>query len=227
VSDVETLTTRRRLQDAALDLFDRVGFDDATIDDIAEAAGTSRRTFFRYFATKEDAAVADFAGRIELLDRLLSEERRADQSAIDQVIEAGRTIFGSFMAEPDFYLKRYRIVFANPALIDRMTVSDRRYEDLIVRSVREEFPGELGGLHARMFASAALALTNVLVERWISDPDSDLEPFAAKGIADLRRASAAWQEPSLQSATVIILGDSQLSADEIRFRLTGDRGPRR
>lgn len=39
---------------AAIDLFAEKGFDETTVDDIAEAAGISRRSFFRYFESKSD-----------------------------------------------------------------------------------------------------------------------------------------------------------------------------
>ena len=222
MTDTMTVSTRRRLQEAALDLFEGVGFDAVTVDDIAESAGTSRRTFFRYFATKEDAAVADFDARIELLAQLLAAQRQPGHSAIDHVTEAGRVVLSHFLAEPDFYLKRYRIVLANAALVDRMTAADRRYEELVALAVLEDFPGELGGLHARMFAAAALAVTNAVVERWIADPDSDPEPFATTAITELGRAAAAWQGHSRQPSQVIILGNSQLGAEEIRRRLESD-----
>jgi len=45
---------RDAIWDAAIDLFDRKGFDETTVDEIAEAAGTSRRSFFRYFESKSD-----------------------------------------------------------------------------------------------------------------------------------------------------------------------------
>lgn len=46
--------TRRALRDAALKLFASHGYDATTIEEIAERAGVSTRTFFRYFPTKED-----------------------------------------------------------------------------------------------------------------------------------------------------------------------------
>jgi AcrR family transcriptional regulator len=45
----------------AMELFDKKGFDGVTVDEIAAASGISRRSFFRYFATKEDIVVAGHA----------------------------------------------------------------------------------------------------------------------------------------------------------------------
>ncbi|MFC7575072.1 TetR family transcriptional regulator [Klenkia terrae] len=46
--------TRARIEAAALDLFTRHDFETVTADEVADAAGISRRTFFRHFATKAD-----------------------------------------------------------------------------------------------------------------------------------------------------------------------------
>jgi len=48
---------RQELADAAWELFDREGYEATTVAEIAAAAGVSRRTFFRYYASKEDVLV--------------------------------------------------------------------------------------------------------------------------------------------------------------------------
>ena len=56
--------TRTRIESAALDLFTAQGFEQVTIDEIADAAGISRRTFFRYVGAKADAVWGDFDAHV-------------------------------------------------------------------------------------------------------------------------------------------------------------------
>ena len=64
------LRTRRALADQALTLFTERGFDETTLDELVDAVEVSKRTFFRYFASKEDVAMAAEA---ELWDTYLDE----------------------------------------------------------------------------------------------------------------------------------------------------------
>ena len=70
----------REIAEAGMALFLDQGFEETTVDQIAEAAGISRRSFFRYFATKEDVVLGDM---IEQLDgsgisAAMEETRRED-----------------------------------------------------------------------------------------------------------------------------------------------------
>ena len=69
--DAPREATRARVERAALDLFTRRGFEGVTIDEVADVAGISRRTFFRYFATKADAVWGDFSAHVDRLAALL------------------------------------------------------------------------------------------------------------------------------------------------------------
>ncbi|TAL19122.1 MAG: TetR family transcriptional regulator, partial [Frankiales bacterium] len=65
-------TSRAELEVAALELFHRDGFDGTTVDRIAEAAGVSRRTFFRYYASKNDVVWGDFDAGLRAMEARLA-----------------------------------------------------------------------------------------------------------------------------------------------------------
>src|SRR3546814_14625010 len=71
--------TRQRIVDVALGLFVDQGFDATTVDEIAEQADVSPRTFFRYFPTKEALLFHDLEERLVLIQDLIV-KRPADES---------------------------------------------------------------------------------------------------------------------------------------------------
>ena len=79
--------TRARVQQAALELFTRTGFEQVTADEIADAAGISRRTFFRCFATKADAVWGEFEAHVARLEELLA-ATRDDQPVLASICAA-------------------------------------------------------------------------------------------------------------------------------------------
>ena len=82
------LRTQRALQNAALDLFAKQGYDETTTDDIAEKAGVSPRTFFRYFATKESVLfVGEYGWFQSFTKQFLAQPRElSDLEAIRQTL---------------------------------------------------------------------------------------------------------------------------------------------
>lgn len=79
--------TSQRISDAALELFLNRGFDATTLDEIAEAAGISRRTFFYYFASKDDILTAYLGRRTDELMAAVRENSSAGEP-IDVVCNA-------------------------------------------------------------------------------------------------------------------------------------------
>lgn len=61
LSTVKSAAVVASITASAMELFDRNGFDQTTVDEVALAAGISTRTFFRYFRTKEDVVVGTHA----------------------------------------------------------------------------------------------------------------------------------------------------------------------
>src|SRR5579862_9792533 len=61
------VTSRGELEQVAFELFAANGFEHTTVDDIAFAAGIGRRTFFRYFPSKNDVPWGDFDAELARL----------------------------------------------------------------------------------------------------------------------------------------------------------------
>jgi AcrR family transcriptional regulator len=84
------MQTKRALQQAALDLFARDGYDTTTTDEIAERAGVSARTFFRYFPTKDSVLFVGEYGWFQSLteDYLAQPDSLSDIDALLQTLLA-------------------------------------------------------------------------------------------------------------------------------------------
>src|SRR5947207_12162426 len=80
---------RGELAQLAVDLFVEKGYDETTIDDLAAAAGMSKRTFFRYFASKEELVM----GKYEILGEQLAEDLAA-RPADEPIWASLRQVFG-------------------------------------------------------------------------------------------------------------------------------------
>ena len=92
---------RRELVGAAARLFDERGYDDTTVDDIAAAAGVGRRTFFRYFRSKEDAISPDHESALARVAEVFA-GAHPDEPAASLVLRAfGRTNGGTVRGDID------------------------------------------------------------------------------------------------------------------------------
>jgi AcrR family transcriptional regulator len=91
-------SARRAIEDAAWDLFAERGYDETSVNDIAERANVAPRTFFRYFPTKEAVMYPQFD---ELLRSVRDEFRRrpADEPVITSLFESLEMLAGSLEGE--------------------------------------------------------------------------------------------------------------------------------
>ncbi len=85
--------TRQALRAAAHRLFAEKGFSRTTIDDIADAADVSRRTFFRYFDSKDDLLRVDVADLLPVMLAALR-ARPADEPPLAAILAALRSLIG-------------------------------------------------------------------------------------------------------------------------------------
>jgi AcrR family transcriptional regulator len=160
------LRTEAALEQAALRLFAERGFDVVSVDDIAARADVSRRTFFRYFASKEDVLLADHPRLLAHLRRALG-GRPEDEPALTALRHAILSMAGGYETERQRLLDRARIMARTPSLQARSLAHQRLWEE---------------------------AVADMVAERIGVDPAVDLRPgvVAASTLASLRVAVAAW-----------------------------------
>ena len=112
--------TRRRLEQAAMGLALRDGLDQVTIDAISERAEVSRRTFFNYFDSKDDAILGVGPPDVspETLTGHLS--RYADADLVESIIGLIIAVLGPSIDEPALHQLRLEVIRQHPQLLERM-----------------------------------------------------------------------------------------------------------
>jgi AcrR family transcriptional regulator len=159
---------RRDLVAAAVKLFRVRGYEDTTVDDIAAAAGVGRRTFFRYFRSKEDAISPDHETALARVAEVFETAHPTEPSA-PLVLRAGETVFDIYADDPRLSVDRYRLTHEVPALRDRESASVDHYRRLFTRYLRRRFAGDPDGdLRAAVIGAAVVAAHNLALRAWLA-----------------------------------------------------------
>ncbi len=167
--------TRAALVGAALDLFERQGYEATTVDEIAAAADVSPRTFFRYFATKEEVALGDDSGP-QIIGLLAA--RPDDEPMLESVRRVVTDSLALVSAEDrEALLARLRIVYRTPSL----------------RARRWEFQLEMGRISGTILATRR-GLPPGLSSRWFCSHSFAVVLFQFKGWRRLVRQFLAQLE---------------------------------
>lgn len=156
---------RQRLQDVALELFERQGFERTTVEEIAAAADVSARTFFRYFESKEDVLlVVQDQSRYELLATVDAHYDGSAKSLIDAL-----SIFGESLDERRAELIRARRLLDRPDLSPGHLRHSRATEEQLANVIRNHDSSDVAGVDARV-RSVVIASTVVSSMRtWLQE----------------------------------------------------------
>jgi AcrR family transcriptional regulator len=161
---------RDRLAQAAFDLFNERGYEQTTVDDIAERAGLGRATFFRHYRSKEDVIFPDH-------DRLLAQVRdrlrsSGNASALAAVADAVRLVLLHYLDEGDLARRRYALTSTVSVLRDREIASVARYQRLFREFIAARMP-EPAALQAELMAAAVASAHNHVLRRWLRGDSID------------------------------------------------------
>ncbi|MFD1663094.1 TetR/AcrR family transcriptional regulator [Streptomyces caeni] len=164
---------RIRLADAAFALFDERGYEQTTVDDIAERAGVGRTTFFRHYRSKEEVIFPDHDRLLALIrDRLATS---SNSTALVAVSDAVRLVLLHYLDEGDLARRRYALTSKVAALRDREIASVARYQRLFREFISDWMgdPTKSASLRAELMAAAVVAAHNHVLRRWLRGEASD------------------------------------------------------
>ncbi|WP_106400351.1 TetR/AcrR family transcriptional regulator [Actinocorallia populi] len=161
--------TRQAVYRAALHLIAEHGFDNVTVEAIADVANISRRTFFNYFADKADAVMY---GEEDRHRRLLEKfrARPADEGGWQALRRAAEELIEEY-GEPDReWVLRVRLARRHPVLLARQLAGTGALERELVQDIAER-DGD-GGLRARVLAGSFLAALRIASAVWLEEDQS-------------------------------------------------------
>jgi AcrR family transcriptional regulator len=158
--------TRERLTRAAMALFLERGFEATTLDDIAAAADVSRRSFFHYFASKEDVV---FAWHEESTAALIAAV--AARPASESMLTAAETAIAAMarQLEPGEAIAMARLKRDNPALQARDQVKYEKLERALAEALGKRAGHKTERLQARLVAMIATGAMRIGGELWAAE----------------------------------------------------------
>jgi AcrR family transcriptional regulator len=186
---------RERLIDVAVELFTERGFEATTIDQIAAAADVSRRNYFRYFRTKEDAVLAWLDGHAEAVaDRVW--RRPATEPPIAAATAAVAAELDLISALPGRLATIGRLFRQSPTLRTQYLGHMELVRHAIARSVAARIGEEPNALVPTLIGAFFSGTIPAVVDAWIDDgaTDSLSERFTAS-IATLEKLIVTGRAP--------------------------------
>jgi len=159
---------REQISDVALNLFDQYGFENVTVEQVAERAGISVRSVHRYFPAKEDLVVGMLEANGEFVrDVLLT--RPASEPALLSLHAAYVDLVRTGSDAPR-YRSAMRLLSSTPALRARNVEKHLVWAELLTPVVAKRLDGADAILRARVLVEVSLAAFTLSMIAWADDP---------------------------------------------------------
>ncbi len=166
-------TTRDHITDVAVDLFTARGFDEVSVDDVAQAAGIARRTLFRYYASKNAIPWGDFDAHLDRLRTLLDEVE--PQVPIGAALRAALLDFNTFGdRETAHHRRRMRVILQTAALQAYSMTMYAGWRDVVAGFVAQRSGAKPGDLIPQTVAWTMLGVALSAYEYWLADESVSL-----------------------------------------------------
>ncbi len=213
-------TSREALELIALRLYTEHGFEHTTVEMIADEAGTSKRTFFRYFDSKSSVLWREFDVEVANIGATLA--AMPDNLPIMQAVRRAVVAVNHYRAaDVDELRGRMNLVASTPELAASATVHYDAWERAISEFVADRIGQPAGSLYPLTVGRATLAACRAAYDRWSARADADLTLYLDAALAAL----AAGFQPSVMVAAAPGLGEAAVAAGPgARGALWSDHG---
>ncbi len=174
---------RGRLEQAALDLYRERGFDQTTVTEIAERAGLTERTFFRYFTDKREVL---FWGQERLRELYVRTIETAPESTapIDTVVLALEAAVPVFHERRELSRQRQAVIDANPGLQERELLKRAALAAAVTEALRKR---GVADPVASLAADVGVIAFKTAFARWVNSPDEpDLSQLIREALDQLK-----------------------------------------
>ena len=172
--------TLLQISEATTRTFEQLG-SKATFDDVAEQAGLSRRTLFRYVDNKEDLLFIHPVMWLEIFDEAIAEV--ADQPLRDRTMHAARRISEHIDADPDPVRRAMAVAAADPSMARGYAGVTRRWIDRIAAEIRGDAADSETVFKAAVLGAAVMGVIDAALGEWfVSDPQPPLVDLVERGL---------------------------------------------
>jgi AcrR family transcriptional regulator len=178
--DRKRARTRQALVDAATEMFERNGYDETTVADVAAAADIGTRTFFSYFASKEELLFPESDVRVQAAIDAIASRDPAD-GPVDVLLQALHKV-GDDSDEMASRLAalRLRLIRTVPAVRGRGLQIQLDAQREIARHLAAAFPDQLDEVRAAALTGAFVGAVAAALQVLLDDPDRLDDPAAVQ-----------------------------------------------
>jgi TetR/AcrR family transcriptional regulator, regulator of mycofactocin system len=184
------ITSREELEQTAFALFAAQGFEATTVDEIAAAAGIGRRTFFRYFPSKNDIPWGAFEDELDRM-RVRLKACPPEVPLMDAIRIALIDFNRVAPAQVPLHRRRMELILRVPALFAHSTLRFTAWREVVAEFVADRTGCRPEELAPQAIAHAVLGVSVAAYEHWLDHPAADLGVLLNDAMLQLSRAFQA------------------------------------
>ncbi|NMM84081.1 mycofactocin system transcriptional regulator [Rhodococcus sp. SRB_17] len=178
-------TTREGISKVGIELFSTLGFNDVSVDQIADAAGIARRTFFRYFPSKNAVPWGDFDGHLDQMRQHF--DSLPDDIPLVDALESALLTFNTFPPEETaVHRKRMELILTVPTLQAYSVVMYEGWRQVIAEYASQRMNLDPTDHRPRTVGYLLLGVAMAAYEQWLTDDALELPELLRTGTQTLR-----------------------------------------